>query len=144
MKKKFWLLICLALIVVIWMNSSIQGDISNQISEHLTEILVNLFHIETDFLSVHVFVRKSAHFIEYALLGGMSVSLLTYYFKKKGIVLAILLCALIASADELIQYYTPNRNGQMNDVILDICGAICGILIILTIKKIRCLFKANQ
>ena len=135
MKKKI-LVICILLIALIWLNSCVQGDASTAFSQYITEILVNLFSIEADFLSVHVFIRKAAHFIEYALLGGISCVALTNVFKNKGIVFSLFLCTLIAGADETIQYFTPNRNGQVSDVVLDVIGAAFGILFVMIIKKI--------
>lgn len=124
------------LIALIWLNSCIQGDQSTAFSQHITALLVNLFSIEADFLSVHVFIRKAAHFIEYAVLGGVSCFAFSQVYKNKGSSYALLLCILIASVDEIIQYFTLNRNGQFKDVVLDVIGAAFGILLVSIIKKI--------
>lgn len=137
MKKKTILFICTLLILLIWLNSCVQGTLSNDLSAHVTSWVYDTFHLEGDFLTLHVFIRKSAHFIEYTLL-GIFISWLYFYIKqKKSFIVPFLFSFLIACLDELIQYYTPMRNGQFKDVLLDMSGALFGISLFYIIKKIQ-------
>lgn len=75
-------------------------------------------------------VRKSAHFLEFALL-GFELSLLTFFAKKRFSVNALIYSAslslLIATVDEYIQSLT-NRGSSVTDVLIDLSGACTGIL----------------
>jgi VanZ family protein len=80
-------------------------------------------------------VRKSAHFLEFALL-GFELSLLTF-FAKKGFSANVLVysassCLLVATLDEYIQSFT-DRGSSVTDVIIDSCGSVTGIVLGLAI-----------
>ncbi len=74
-------------------------------------------------------VRKSAHFIEYFVL-GIECALLAYHAKRKftipGAIYSAAFCLLVADMDEFIQSFT-DRGSSVGDVLLDLCGAIVGI-----------------
>jgi VanZ family protein len=83
---------------------------------------------------VHAYVRKSAHFTEYAVLAfvvfralvGSSVVLLN----KLRYMLPIILVAVIAFIDEYNQSFEPSRTGSYRDVFLDISGGLTIVLIL--------------
>lgn len=76
-------------------------------------------------------VRKTAHFLEYALLAFLVCGCLNKgdwrhmgaYLLPWGIATAY------AASDELHQRFVPGRNGCISDVCLDSFGAICGVLV---------------
>ncbi len=86
-------------------------------------------------------VRKTAHFLEYMLLG----SLATYawfdekYKKCIRLVVPFLIGALYSISDELHQMLVSGRAGMFTDVMLDCSGVLTGVLIasliILGIRK---------
>lgn len=137
MKKKTIVILGIVAILFIWINSFIQGDTSNTISYHVTEFLVNTFHLEFDFQSVHVFIRKAAHVLEYMGLGAILYLLVESRGYKYAPFYAFVLSLLVACMDEMIQYFNIDRLGQLSDVVLDGVGILLGIGVIWGIKKVR-------
>ena len=84
--------------------------------------------------NIHGAVRKTAHFLEYALLGFLSTGLLLLllrhgWLKLPGLyvwLIPALFCLLYAATDELHQMFA-DRGAQVRDVVLDFCGALFGI-----------------
>ena len=74
------------------------------------------------------FVRKTAHFVEYAALGGLVTCCLCSYGVRRPQWKATGISATAAVCDELIQAITPGRSCQASDMLLDACGAVCGAL----------------
>jgi hypothetical protein len=84
------------------------------------------------FRFAHAIVRKTAHFVEYAVLAFLLVRALAPYPAPVGLAIvgrAIVFSALYASADELHQYFVPTRGGSPVDVALDTLGASFGALL---------------
>lgn len=82
------------------------------------------------------FVRKSAHFAAYTVLGILTGSALyTHRLKNKTVAyLSVLICFLYAVSDEIHQVFVPGRAGRISDVMIDTSGAVIGVLL--------CLFTA--
>ena len=95
----------------------------------------------------HLVVRKCAHFFEYAILailvmrgfagdagpstpppmrsGSLGMT------SVKGIALrVILLCAMVATIDEVHQHFVPSRTGSPYDVLLDTSGSAVAMLLL--------------
>jgi len=92
---------------------------------------------------IHFFVRKTAHFVEYAVLGVLAWRVVQldpafslYSFRKKCW-FTLLFCMLYASSDEFHQSFVPTRQPAVPDVLLDTCGAGFGLLATLGIRKPR-------
>ncbi len=105
------------------------------------------------------FVRKSAHFCEFAALGALTynaVFVLYFYLTHKKdilsaetdrskklflfgkplltrILLSVLWCALFAASDEFHQLFVIGRYSSPLDVLLDTCGSATGIMFIVLI-----------
>jgi len=77
-------------------------------------------------------IRALAHLAEFAMLGfslgGLFVSL-QGRAKEKLIRNVLLVAAGVAIADEILQYFT-GRYTDIKDVLLDVLGALIGVLII--------------
>ncbi|MBQ9794338.1 MAG: VanZ family protein, partial [Clostridia bacterium] len=76
------------------------------------------------------FVRKAAHFLEFALLGFLCCVTAKYFTKKKSVFLTVPFgyCVLTALADEGIQLFSQGRAGRFTDVLIDSGGALTGLL----------------
>ena len=92
-------------------------------------------------LSTLIFlVRKTAHFIEYAILGSLFLLNLKNWQKPKNstsmnILLSLIFSFLYACTDELHQIFVPGRSAQFRDILIDTLGASFGATITyLTIK----------
>jgi VanZ family protein len=90
---------------------------------------------------VHHVIRKTAHFVEYALLGILAfrVTLFDPAFsassRGRQLRLALLFCALYASTDEFHQKFVPTREPAVRDVCLDTCGSAFGLLAFWSARK---------
>ena len=81
-------------------------------------------------------IRKSAHFTEFSLIGGLLMSCAYSFNRNKPYVYYahILFCGLaVAVCDEAIQLNVIGRSGQVSDVILDFCGVVFGALFMLVV-----------
>lgn len=79
-------------------------------------------------------IRKTAHFIEYFILGVL-VFLTLREFGNKNIYYAILICFLYACSDEVHQIFVPGRDGNFVDVMLDTFGSTTSILLLNKLKE---------
>lgn len=84
----------------------------------------------------HKFVRKAAHFSEFALLGFLSAGLLLWVSDHlysmspwKTWLYPAAFTLLYAASDEIHQIFT-NRGPRFTDVLIDFVGALFGILLI--------------
>ena len=82
--------------------------------------------------AVNHVIRACAHWAEFAILGfrlgGLFVSL-QGQAKEKLIRNVLLVATGVAIADEILQYFT-GRYTDIKDVMLDVLGALIGVLII--------------
>ena len=124
-KLRLWLCVLLAAtLCLIWGNSLLPGEESGNLSHGLTAWLRSV--------GIPVgehFVRKAAHFCEFALLGAELAGL---FWLRGGLRLQRLCCAASAALGaamiaESIQLFTPNRGPRLADVLLDFSGALTGI-----------------
>ena len=76
-------------------------------------------------LSLDVWVER-IHFIEYAVL-GLLISRTVDVRTLSGIICTGCLIALIGAVDEIIQWFLPNRVGDMRDVFMNSVGGLSGL-----------------
>jgi len=71
------------------------------------------------------YVRKTAHFMIYAILAVLVYNLMASYgIKRSKVVLfAAIVCLAYAVSDEIHQVYVPGRAGQIKDVLIDFSGS---------------------
>lgn len=133
------------MMTVIFLFSSKTANASEQMSMGVTQWIAKLVGISPseagkfgnslyEMISViDHYVRKTAHFLEYALLAVLVCRALKIDIEKKthlfGTALAI--CSFYAVTDELHQYFVPGRSCQIKDVIIDSGGAFTGICLFL-------------
>ena len=137
------LILLLSLMTVIFIFSHQPAPVSSQVSGGLIYRILNFIVSGFDSLSeadkaqmvesLQYVVRKGAHAFSYAVMGALSMGLMsTLDFKKRGLpaVIAFLICFLYSVSDEVHQLFVEGRSGQISDVILDCCGAFFGIVIV--------------
>lgn len=126
------------IMITIYLFSCMQGDDSSEQSGRILQALVKIVEsISSTELSeavlgfLHLFIRKVAHFTEYAALGASIMYAIHLFFtnKKYAFALSLLLAALYAATDEIHQYFVPGRYGTWSDVLIDTAGALAGIMI---------------
>lgn len=134
----------------IFFHSTMTGEKSGNESSGVVELLQGFF----DALCISVtvsehFIRKLAHFSEFAVLGVLtSVTFYVYdkNFKKyiKRLLQMFFICLATAVTDETIQLFVPDRAGQVFDVLIDFSGAFTGIIIVSIICMLIYLKKSKH
>lgn len=112
---------------VIFFFSSPQGAMSE--TSRIIGPLINFFFpdmAEVNRQMIHAYVRKTAHFTEYAILAWLAIRMCTATpsLVRWRYVLPILLVAMIASLDEFNQSFISTRTSSAWDVLLDISGGV--------------------
>lgn len=118
---------------VVWMGtifylSHQPANKSAETSLGVVDFALNIIPVpETYEKEFHAFVRKSAHFFAYAFL-----AMLIYYAYRGNhrIFFTLMISLLYAISDELHQLFIPGRSAEVRDVLIDVCGAAFGLLII--------------
>lgn len=137
-----WYVALAAWICFIWGNSLLAGPESDANSLWFVSVLSPAFGVFgiTDVAVMNHIVRKTAHFLEYLVLGLLAsaafrprwrikASVLGEGSRHRGVVPAVAIACLVPVVDECIQLGVPGRSGQASDVLLDMCGAATGLLI---------------
>ena len=129
------------------MTPEISTEESSFVKEFVEAVVQSVSHNEA-FTIPEVVIRKSAHFIEYAILGLELAILITINKsvsvdddKKRGLIknifsfypTAFVLSLFVGSIDETIQHFT-GRYSSVWDVLLDLAGASFSILVFLLIR----------
>lgn len=146
MQRKWkWQRLAWLFLIGLWMGvifyfSSQSGEESSHLSGGITELAARLIRPDLDQMSqadqqaflnqVSFFVRKGAHFSEYAVLGV----LLTGFFRTfawKGWARGLVswgIGTVYAATDEFHQTFSDGRSPQIRDVCIDSSGVLFGIL----------------
>lgn len=106
---------------VIFYMSSGQGSM-DETSRFIRPLLEFLFpSAAPETITIyHSFIRKCAHFTEYAVLALLAYRAIKS--PKHRLIWSVLLVVMVASLDELNQSFDPTRTGSIYDVLLDIAG----------------------
>ena len=75
----------------------------------------------------HGYIRKSAHIVEYAVLGFFAMR--TFTATRMRALLALLLTLSVAVLDEFLQSFDPSRTSSPYDVLIDLSGGVAAIAI---------------
>jgi len=139
MKKHSWLIIIGILWhIFIFSQSLLPGEVSSNQSGFIVDTLYPLFSRIGFTIDVDTFtfiIRKLAHFIEYFILGIIFFLLYQKWFKNKTLWVLVLVHGLFtASIDETIQRFTPNRSGELRDVLIDITGVFFGMVLCILVS----------
>lgn len=131
-KNKISLLLVILWMIFIFVMSSFDASSSSNQSNFIVDIITSIINIkDTELLSF--IIRKLAHFTEYFILGILVINLITKYDKK--IIIAILLCIIYATSDEIHQIFVPGRSCQITDIMIDSLGSIMGVYLYKLITK---------
>ena len=130
MKKRILTLLILLNLALIWGNSLLTGDSSGAVSGGVLAFLGRFLPFlltETG----HAFLRKAAHFSEFAMLGLLFCG--RYRLVRQETPLHLMGFGLaVACIDETIQIFTPGRASSLIDVWIDTAGFALGLAVILT------------
>lgn len=144
--KKIAFLLLIALCAVFYMSNtsyeqqSILPELQSVLKEEPSKELLSKMEltywgsmVSVDAWGYHAFVelliRKATHFCGY---GAISVLFLLFYRKlqwKFPSILAVLSVTIIASLDEYNQTFIPSRTGAVQDVVIDVLGALTFVIV---------------
>lgn len=127
------ILIIIWAVLVFYLSSQTGGD-----SSGVSRMVVELFTKDENIINiVEPYIRKIAHFSEYAL-GGILFMLLfnTYEWSdKRKLITTISLGIWYAATDEIHQLMVPGRVGSFVDVYIDTLGFSTGVCTMMLILK---------
>lgn len=146
--RKYWKWILPAALILLWLtfiwrNSTLHVEESAMQSLPYVELLKPLLKkLGVPKLSYGHVVRKTAHMLEFFVLGVMIGAAALYLLPRKWkkayrALTAFLICAAAGAADEWIQTFQPGRSGELIDVARDCAGALVGILCAVLIQCIH-------
>ncbi len=152
MKKKviIGIILSIAWMIVIFCFSARSASELDLKNDFIVNIIVHVVNKNFDNLDSELknsilsnttfFVSKTAHFLEYAILGFFLFFALAF-IKKYGLryFFVVLISFIYAISDEYHQSLIPGRGPSGFDVIIDTAGVIFGIIIVLIIISV---FKA--
>lgn len=133
-----WLLV-LAVMIFIFSMSAANGSESSEMSNGLLQKIIEITGIG---ISSH-FIRKAAHFCEFALLSFLLTNAFFASFNmKKAWLFTFPLACLYAVTDELHQLFSDGRACSVKDMLIDSSGALLGaimfsLIILIYIKNIE-------
>lgn len=125
--------LCTTLLILnltfIWGNSLLPGVVSGAVSDWVKGVLASVFPFsEAADDSGGFWVRKLAHFTEFAAL-GMCLGWL-FAMRNKGKIRPFLWGVAAACVDETIQCFVPDRGPGLRDVCIDAAGVLTGLLLL--------------
>ena len=133
--------LCALTVLFIWSNSMFSKEASREQSHNLLSALEPAIEavlgVDVDTQN-DTWLRKSAHFLEFALL-GIELALLAKQRSRlntQGVCNCLFAGLLVAVADESIQLLS-DRGSQVQDVLLDFSGVITAVLLMLLIFSLR-------
>ena len=136
----FFAFLCM---IIIFLFSSKNSSVSNSTSKQLINKGIIIYEklsnkdVDNEIIinKLNYPVRKIAHYSIYFLL-GIFVYNVVYCMKiKYKMIIAIIICFLYASFDEVHQLFVSGRTGQFRDILIDTLGAISSILIFSLLYK---------
>lgn len=136
--RRAFTVLTVVFILFIFHNSIFSGPQSSTQSRYVMDSVNNVLtflHVPV-LISEHL-VRKTAHFIEYFVLGLLMTITIKLYSRpvKKTVPAELFFLMLVPVTDEFIQFFRPGRGSSVTDVLLDFSGGIAGMVFCCLIKK---------
>lgn len=115
-------------------SGSDSADSSNLVADIIYYVyrMIARPHVSMDkleFLSRFIpIIRKTAHFVEFMILGILVSVNFTEHHIPKAMIIAVLFCILYAISDEIHQLFIINRHCSIMDMFIDSMGSLSGII----------------
>ena len=133
--KRISVLLVIIWMIVIFIFSNYNGEISAMQSEGLLSRILMLIHYTGNTDILRYLIRKCAHITEYLILGILVYNACKYNCLNNIIKLSLIVCILYACSDEIHQLFIIDRSGQIYDVLIDSIGSSLGIFLMHKIRK---------
>lgn len=123
-----WIVGLVGWTLLIFSQSLMNGQHSAQESSFVQSLLRQLLGDGVISSFLYRWIRKVAHFAEYATLGaawggyGHRFHPSRWWIWGAG--------PVTASVDECLQFLSPGRSPQVRDVLLDCAGYVCGVMLV--------------
>lgn len=145
----FFVLLSILAVCFIFSNSLEPREVSNDRSNGIVDEIKPIIDPQDTIPrgTFNHYVRKSAHFLEFAALGFCLMGLTDAIGRKRHIrriSTALLAALLVASTDETLQFFAVERGPGVKDVLIDCSGAACGLALMLLCLKIGKNIRNNQ
>ena len=129
------------MLVLLWMFLIFAGSTDLMSAQHTSRFLVPFLlwlvpniSFKT-IMTIQLFVRKAGHVTEYAILATLLWRVARHHWPLrredfwKPAMLALFVAMTFAATDEFHQSFFPSRTATAHDVMIDIIGAIIGLVI---------------
>ena len=146
--KVIVLLLTLGWMLFIFYLSSETADESTALSDRIAEAIYRIVipdfeELNPEERSIYLEaaaapVRKSAHFLEFTILGALlcwDLTLWTSLDRRTIFFTAAAAGALYAASDEIHQLFVQERSGQLSDLLIDTAGVIIGAFFVTLLYK---------
>ncbi|MBR2744206.1 MAG: VanZ family protein [Clostridia bacterium] len=153
LKRAIFAILIIINCIVIFVFSSENSTKSNQTSGVVVERVVTTISkvnkkVKKETLrdKVTFYVRKTAHFSIYTLLGVWLMNEANTFdiSTKRKIILCIVFGALYAITDEFHQSFVSGRSMEIRDMCIDTCGVLFGCLLVMLAGKVINLIKSKN
>lgn len=136
-----WLCVYIVWVAFMWGHSLVPGAESEAESDVFVSFLLPLFDALgiTNATTMTLIVRKSAHFLGYAVLGVSAYMVFSKLHVERHLPrwAGVLAACVVPCIDETIQLFVPGREGMLADVLLDLAGVTTGALVAWTVIRSR-------
>jgi VanZ family protein len=138
--KKFNIILLIIWLITIFMFSNDKAQVSSAKSDGISTTICNIIDSncsESTLDTIIFIVRKTAHFLEYLILGILVINVIKDYkvLELKYLITGVVICMLYSISDELHQLFISGRSCQIRDVLIDTLGSITGIYLYQLIYK---------
>ncbi len=122
----------------IFSNSLASGAVSSASSSRVTDAVQRVFKVIApksfvatavgeDYLVLVGWIRKLAHFAEFALFGALLIwCYYAYTNNPLGLIPLFLSLGYVPLVDECLQLFSNGRAGMLSDVLIDTLGGLAG------------------
>lgn len=153
-KTILWILVVVCAGTIFYFSSQPAHD-SDNTSEGFIITLIKLFDIRDAFsqseieqiaASLNGPIRTLAHFGIYAVLGFLIALLLNEYalIYANMVFYSVLSSFLYACTDEFHQKFVSGRSAQLEDIVTDTLGSLCGAVVALLVLVLVKKYKKNH
>src|SRR5690625_1919586 len=131
-RKDVAVVLMLGWMVVIFYLSHQPASVSSQLSGKFVQLFIKVMSflpIDIELHTVHFFIRKSAHFTAYFILGLLVMHAIKhgYGLRLQTMIISFLITIIYAISDEFHQTFIPGRSGEVRDILIDSIGSLTGI-----------------
>jgi len=110
----------------------------------INRLISQVFNSKAEFITEFL-IRKTAHFVEYMILGIFLMNAVkTYERIPKKVPVAVIIGAFYAVTDEFHQYFIPGRAMSVYDMLIDSAGVLTGVIATELVCRKRLLIQKSE